>query len=47
MQLLKRTLNLSDRLICVVVTRGSRKRHLGHVERGHDGYSQHATTNFV
>jgi hypothetical protein len=47
MQLLKRTPNLSDRLTCVVVTRRSRKRHLGHIERGHDGYSQDATANFV
>lgn len=47
MQSLNRTLDLSDRLTCVMVTRSGRKHHLGRVERGYDGYSQYAAAEFV
>jgi hypothetical protein len=47
MQSLNRTLDLSDRLTCILVTRGSGERHLRCIERRYDRYPQDATAEFL
>jgi len=43
MQALNRTLDLSDCLACVLITRGSRKHHFRRIEGRYDGHPQDAT----